>query len=284
MVPLDDVAGVGQRTGEPDAMESLDMKNQFIRVDHEGQLTIITLSRPEVMNALHGPAHHELQRAFDEFAADDGQFLCIITGEGERAFCAGSDLKAVSEGDKSNYPPSGYAGLAERTDLHKPLIAAVNGVCLGGGFEIALACDLIVASENASFGLPEPRIGGIALGGGIHRLVRQIGLKQAMGYLMTGRHMSAEEGARLGLVNELVAKGDALAAAKRWGREILQSSPLAVRATKEIAMTGLGELDVFTAMARQDNYPGYKLWRNADDTVEGPRAFAEKRRPIWKGH
>ena len=151
-----------------------------------------------------------MQDALDAFAADAEQRVCVLTGAGERAFCAGSDLKYAAGSDaglsagKRAYPRSGYGGIAERFDLTKPVIAAVNGVALGGGFEIVLACDLVIAAETALFGLPEPLVGAIALGGGLHRLPRQIGLKPALGIILTGRKVGAAEGKTLGFVNEVV--------------------------------------------------------------------------------
>lgn len=256
------------------------MSYEFIKVETDSRVTTITLNRPAVMNSINPPMHHEMQAAFDGFAADPEQFICVVTGAGPRAFCAGSDLKARAG---SPYPKNGYAGLIERFDLHKPVIAMVNGVCLGGGFEIALACDIIIAADNASFGLPEPKVGGIALGGGIHRLVRQIGMKRAMGYLLTGARISPDEGYALGLVNEVVPQSDLSQAVNRWCAQILAASPTSIRATKEVAMRGLGEPSLEAAMKNQVDYPGFKAWRAADDTIEGPRAFAEKRTPVWKG-
>ena len=260
------------------------MTHRFIVVERRNRVTTITLNRPEVMNAINFAMHHELQAAFDDFAGDDEQLIAIVTGAGDRAFCAGSDLKAASQGEAGlGYPSNGYAGLIERFDLDKPIIAAVNGVCFGGGFEIALACDIIIASEVASFSLPEPRVGAVALGGGVHRLVRQIGLKRAMGYLLTARRMSARDGLELGLVNEIVSPGDLLPRVARWCEEILACAPLSVRATKQMAMAGLGEPDLAVAINAQNNYPAFVAWRGAQDTVEGPLAFAEKRKPVWKG-
>ena len=260
------------------------MTHQFITVAKADRVTTITLNRPEVMNAINVPMHHELQAAFDDFAADPAQFICVVTGAGPRAFCAGSDLKAVPENpEDGRYPRNGYAGLIERFDLDKPVIAAVNGVSLGGGFEIALACDIIIAAETASFGLPEPLVGAVALGGGIHRLARQIGLKRAMGYLLTARRISAAEGLALGLVNEVVPAEQLAATVAKWCAEILACAPMSVRATKQAAMRGLGEPDLATAMRAQDDYPAFAAWRTAEDTREGPRAFAENRAPVWKG-
>ena len=188
------------------------MDLKFSTVTRKGPVTIVTLSRPEVYNALHIDAHFELNKVFDDFSADPGQWVAIVTGAGDKAFCAGNDLKWQAAGGKRGWDSGGFAGLTARFDCDKPIIAAVNGVAMGGGFEIALACDLIIASENATFALPEPRVGLAALAGGLHRLPRQIGLKRAMGMILTARHVSAKEGHELGFVNEVVPAGEALAA------------------------------------------------------------------------
>ncbi len=253
----------------------------FITVAKAARVTTITLNRPEVMNAINPAMHAELQIAFDDFAADPEQFVCVVTGAGERAFCAGSDLKVLDR--HGRYPKNGYAGLIERFDLNKPVIAAVNGLALGGGFEVALACDIIIASDTASFGLPEPLVGAVALGGGLHRLSRQIGLKQAMGLILSSRRVSADEGLKLGFVNEVASTGQLQAIVNRWCADILRASPMSIRASKETVMRGLGETDVEAAMRHQPNYPAYAAWRISEDAKEGPAAFAEKRPPEWKG-
>ena len=140
------------------------MDLKFSKVTRKGPITIITLSRPEVYNALHIDAHFELNKVFDDFSADPEQWVAIVTGAGDKAFCAGNDLKWQAAGGKRGWDKGGFAGLTSRFDCDKPIIAAVNGVAMGGGFEIALACDLIIASENATFALPEPRVGLAALG------------------------------------------------------------------------------------------------------------------------
>ena len=172
------------------------MDLKFSKVTRKGPITIVTLSRPEVYNALHTDAHFELNKVFDDFSADPEQWVAIVTGAGDKAFCAGNDLKWQAAGGKRGWDKGGFAGLTSRFDCDKPIIAAVNGVAMGGGFEIALACDLIIASENATFALPEPRVGLAALAGGLHRLPRQIGLKRAMGMILTARHVTAREGHR----------------------------------------------------------------------------------------
>jgi len=253
---------------------------KYCTVADEGRLRIVTLNRPEVMNALHSDAHHELERVWDEFAARDDLWVGIVTGAGPRAFSAGNDLKVQAAGKRGPMARSGFAGLTLRFDLDKPLIAAVNGVAMGGGFEIALACDIIVASENAVFALPEPRVGLIAGAGGVHRLPRAIPLKLALGMILTGRRVPAAEGAALGFVNEVVAEGEALNAARRWAALILECSPMAVRASKQAVYRGLTEPTV--ELAIRTTYPAQKANAESADYVEGPRAFAEKRKPEWQ--
>lgn len=263
------------------------MSHQFIVVRRSSQVTTITLNRPQVMNAIHAPMHEELQDALDAFAADAEQRVCVLTGAGERAFCAGSDLKYAAGSDaglsagKRAYPRSGYGGIAERFDLTKPVIAAVNGVALGGGFEIVLACDLVIAAETALFGLPEPLVGAIALGGGLHRLPRQIGLKPALGIILTGRKVGAAEGKTLGFVNEVVPQTELSATVDRWAADILRCSPVAIQASKEVVYRGLAEPSLADALRNQRDYAGFRTWLESDDIREGPRAFAEKRAPRW---
>ena len=259
------------------------MTYEFVRVERNGPITTITLNRPEVMNALHSPAHFELAEVFDAFAADPEQWVGIVTGAGERAFSAGNDLKHQAGGGKMGSPPSGFAGLTSRFDLTKPLIAAVNGVAMGGGFEIALACDLIIASEAAVFALPEPRVGLAALAGGLHRLPRQIGLKRAMGMILTGRRVSAKEGEALGFVNEVVAPDQLLAAANRWAALICECSPMSIRASKDAIHRGLDEPTLEAAIKDQFKFPAVAAMFGSADFVEGPMAFAQKRAPKWTG-
>ncbi|MBZ9646874.1 enoyl-CoA hydratase/isomerase family protein [Sphingobium sp. 3R8] len=256
------------------------MTYDYIRVDREGALTIVTLDRPEAHNALNQPANLELADAFDAFAADDDQWIAIITGSGSKAFCAGHDLKQQASGGGMDSSPRGFAGLTHRFDMFKPVIAAVNGVALGGGFELALACDLIVASETAAFALPETRVGLAALGGGLQRLPREIGLKRAMGLMMTGRRVSAQEGFELGFVNEVAE--DALAGARRLAEELLLCSPMSLRATKEAVLRGLAA-DMANALVEQWAYPTMAAMLASQDAFEGPLAFVEKRKPVWLG-
>lgn len=259
------------------------MPYECIAVTKQNHVTNVLLNRPDSMNAITPEMHDELQDAFDDFAADNDQLVAVIRGAGERAFCAGSDLKNIAAGGFKEYPKSGYAGLIERFDLNKPLIAAVDGFALGGGFEVALACDMIIATHRSSFGLPEPLVGAVALGGGLHRLARQIGLKQAMGMVLTADRVSAGEGFRMGFVNQVVDPNVLDSTVIEVCKKILRCAPLSVAASKEAMMVGLGESDVASAMSEQENYPAFYKWRRAEDTVEGPKAFAEKRTPNWKG-
>ncbi len=262
------------------------MPHQFIAVHRDGHVTTVTFNRPDRMNALHPPAHQELDAVFDDFERDPEQWVALVTGAGDKAFSAGNDLKyqaehgasALREGMKN--VRGGFAGLTRRTSCTKPLVAAVNGFALGGGFEIVLACDIVIAARTATFGLPEPRVGLLAAAGGVHRLPRHIPYHQAMGMLLPGRHINAAEAHRLGIVNEVVEPADLLPAAHRWIAQILECSPLSVRASKEAARAGLAlSLDQAMAVA----FPAALAMQQSEDFVEGPRAFAEKRKPNWRG-
>lgn len=257
---------------------------EFCTTQTDARILTVTINRPERMNALHWKANTELAAVFDEFASDPELWIAIITGAGDRAFSAGNDLKYQAQeagGELNAGPKTGFAGLTARYDCSKPIIAAVNGVAMGGGFEIALACDLIIASETAVFALPEPRVGLAALAGGIHRLPRLIGLKRAMGMMLTGRRVSAVEGERMGFVNEVTKPGELLDVARRWAAEIAECAPLSVRATKQAAHAGLRHGLIKDAMA--EHYPAIGELFKSQDFVEGPLAFAEKRPPKWQG-
>jgi crotonobetainyl-CoA hydratase len=255
------------------------MTHRFCIVHDEGRVRVVTLNRPEVLNALHADANDELAAVWDEFAARDDLWVGIITGAGERAFSAGNDLKVQAAGRRRPNGPNGFAGITHRFNLDKPIIAAVNGWAMGGGFETALACDIIIAAENAVFALPEPRVGLIA-GSGVHRLPRMIPQKQALGMILTGRRVSAAEGKELGFVNEVVPQGQALDAAKRWAGLILECSPMAIRASKQSVYRSLNEPTLQAAMTT--TYPAVKANLESQDYIEGPRAFAERRKPNWQ--
>lgn len=255
-------------------------EREFCTVERDGRLLIVTLNRPERYNALHFPAHFELAEVWDEFAADPDLWVAIVTGAGDKAFCAGNDLRFQAEGNVRKRCPTGFAGLTERYDLNKPVIAAVNGFAMGGGFEVALACDLIIAAENAIFALPEPRVGLMAGAGGVHRLPRIIGQKRALGMILTGRRVGPEEGKELGFVNEVVPEGEAVAGARRWAEQVLECAPISIRASKEAVYAGANEATLQTAIAR--TYEEQHALIGSADYIEGPKAFAEKRPPVWR--
>ncbi len=257
------------------------MTYKFSLLEKKDHLWIVTFNRPERMNALHSPAHKELDKIFNNFQEDEEAWVAIVTGAGDRAFSAGNDLKYQAEGGSMERVESGFAGLTSRYNLNKPLIAAVNGVAMGGGFEIALACDLIIASENASFALPEPKVGLAALAGGMHRLPRQIGLKRAMGMMLTGRTVLADEGKELGFVNEVVPQNELLMKAEEWAKMIMECSPVSIRTTKNVAINGLNYSSIEDAM--NEKYESVNTLFNSQDFIEGPLAFSQKRKPDWKG-
>lgn len=254
---------------------------EFVKTSRDGNILVVEMNRPEKMNALHPPANKALGEVFDDFAADKDLWVAIITGAGDRAFSAGNDLRYQAEGGEMFPVPSGFGGLTNRYDLDKPVIAAVNGVAMGGGFEIALACDLIIAADTARFALPEPKVGLAALAGGLHRLPCQIGLKRAMGMIMTGRHVSAAEGKELGFVNDVVPQAELMDAAKKWAGMIAECSPMSIRASKQAVMGGLDVANFEAAF--QTKFPAIMDMLKSQDFIEGPRAFAEKRKPNWKG-
>lgn len=256
------------------------MSFEFITYEKKGRIAYLTINRPERLNALHPPANEEMLEAFTDFRDDPELWVAILTGTGERAFSAGNDLKYTAEHGRNPYVyrvPLG--GLTADLPLWKPVIAAVNGYALGGGLELALSCDIIIAADHATLGLPEPRVGLVA-GTGVHRLPRQIPLKLAMGMIMTGRHISAQEAHSFGIVNEVVPLSALMSTAEKWAGDILELAPLSVRASKQMVMTGL---DSTLDIAFSRTYSEFQEALASDDLVEGPKAFAEKRKPNWKG-
>jgi enoyl-CoA hydratase/carnithine racemase len=255
---------------------------QFCRVERSGPVLTITIDRPQVLNALHPPAHAELARAFDLYAADPELRVAILTGTGERAFCVGSDLKVRSALGRDEFPPSGFAGITTRFDLWKPVISAVNGLALGGGLETVVACDLAIAADHAEFGLPEPRVGLAALGGGaLHRLARQLPLKEAMGLVLTAKRIGAAEARRIGLINDIVPGKELMDRARALAQNLLACAPLSLEASKQAMLQGLAEPDL--AAAIRARYPAAERMLASEDAREGQRAFIEKRKPSWRG-
>jgi len=261
------------------------MRYELIKVEKKEHLTIVTINRPDVLNAISPPTSIELSKAFNEFDDDLDAWICIITGAGDRAFSAGNDLKYQAQhggggvAEKMKDVKGGFGGITSRHDCFKPIIAAVNGFALGGGFEIALACDIIIAADSAEFGLPEPRVGLMAGAGGVYRLPRQIPYHIAMGIILASRRITAQEAAQYGIVNEVVPLADVMATAESWAADIMKGAPICVRASKEAAIKGLSSpLDNI-----QGDFPLMKAMYESEDYIEGPRAFAEKRPPKWKG-
>lgn len=257
---------------------------EFIKYEKADHVAYLTFNRPDVRNALHTPAHVECAAALDDFEKDTNAWVMIITGEGDVSFCAGMDLRyRPPEGAAPlQMPPGGFAGLTNprHAKLTKPIIAAINGYALGGGLELAMACDIVVAADTATLGLPEVKRGIIAGGGGVHRLPRQLPLKVAMGYLLTGKNISAQEAERWGLVNEVVPAAELMDAARRWAAEITDAAPLSVRASKEAAMQGL---EMSLEEAYNTAFPATQAMRGSNDSREGVAAFAERRKPNWTG-
>ena len=244
----------------------------------DGPILTITLNQPDKLNALTMAACHELSALWDLYESDDGLHVAIVTGTG-RAFCAGHDL---TDDINSPLPETGWAGLQRRLTLDKPIIAAANGLTFGGGFEFALACDIIIADENARFGLPEPHVGFAALGGGANLLPVSMPFHVAMRYLMTGEMMDAQTAHRWGVVSDVAPAGTSLDVARKYAEMILRGAPYAIRATKAVAraaVEGAASKEELAALSVEWFHRVIKT----EDAHEGETAFREKRKPVWKG-
>jgi len=252
-----------------------------VRSERRGAVTEITLDRPKA-NAIDAATSRALGLAFAAFRDDGLARVAIVTGAGDRFFSAGWDLKAAAAGDDTDYGVGGFAGLTEMFDLDKPVIAAVNGLAVGGGFELALACDLIVAAETAEFFLPEATLGIVPDAGGVLRLPRRLPRAIAIEMLLTGRRMGAAEALRLGLVNRVVPAAALLDGARELAAVVTASAPLAVTAIKAVVAV-TEQLPVPEAYAAMRRLPAYRRALASEDMREGPRAFAEKRAPTWRG-
>ena len=255
-----------------------------IRLQVEGHVARVTIDRPEVLNALDAEATAALEAIWQQMEARDGIRAIVLTGAGERAFCAGADMRAGGERTGLEYwahaHPTGFGGLSLRTSLDIPIIARVNGHALGGGLEMMLGCDIVVAASTATFGLPEPRVGRLPLDGGMVLLQRQIGHRAAMGMLLTGKRISAAEAVANGLINEAVVREELDAAVDRWLADILACAPLSLRAIKQ---TVRRTAQITPQEAQALRLPALIACLASDDGEEGVRAFRDKRQPVWSG-
>ncbi|MFM0003055.1 MULTISPECIES: enoyl-CoA hydratase-related protein [Paraburkholderia] len=252
-----------------------------VRLVIDRHVATVTLARPEALNAVDLATEAELQRVWTELEHNRDVRVVVLTGEGERAFCVGADLKNPSVSGVEYWAaprPGGFGGIALRETLNVPVIARVNGYALGGGFEMLLGCDLVVACDEASFGLPEALVGRMPLDGGMTLLQRQIPYRQAMAMLMTGRRISAREGLDMGLVNEVVPRAELDAAVERWVQALLACAPLSLQAIKQVVKR---TSTLSPADAQALRLPALVAALQSEDANEGVRAFQEKRKPVW---
>lgn len=256
---------------------------ELCTVERDGQILIVTINRPDKLNTINQAINIELQQVWDDFFQDPSLRVGILTAAGDRAFCVGADLAAYAAGEGiTTRLKNGYGGLTHRFGTTKPIIGAINGMCLGGGLELMLCCDIVVAAEHAEFGMPEPRAGVAALGGGIPRLMRKIPSAIAMGLIMTGRRMKAAEALHYGLINEITPRGEQVEAAKRWAREVVRCAPLAVQVSKQVADVTLRGDTLEAVMAYEDT-DAIQFVGRTEDAKEGSNAFLQKREPVWTG-
>ncbi|WP_280443916.1 enoyl-CoA hydratase-related protein [Nocardia brasiliensis] len=258
------------------------MAFQTIRYAIEHDVAYITLHRPEVLNAMNSRMHEELRMVWEDFESDPRSRVAVLAGAGDRSFSVGQDLTESKEGNRTTFGSFGHPGyprLTERFDISKPIIAKVHGHVLGGGLELALACDIIVATTDATFGLPEARLGFVPGAGGVFRLTRQLPWHSAMGLLLTGRTLDAQRAFELGLINEVASREELDSCVAGWVDDILRCSPLAVRSIKEAATRSDGRT-VESAFATRYRWEERRL--RSTDPLEGPEAFSEGRAPGWQ--
>ncbi len=258
------------------------MNYETIKLARQGHIAVLSFNRPEAMNALSTQMARELLAALEELEQDDDVFAAVLTAEGDRAFCVGADLKErknMSKEEMKKQRALFVRAFSAVAMFPKPLVAAVNGFALGGGCEFALGCDFIVASENASFGLPEVGLAIIPGGGGTQLLPRIIGRNKAKELIFTGRRISAAEAYRLGLVNYVVPPAELMPKTMEIMAEIVKNGPIALRQAKRAINLGV-ELDLNTAFALEAEC--YNVCLATEDRDEGLRAFNEKRKPVYK--
>jgi len=260
-----------------------------VRYEKKDHVARVTIDRPEVLNAMDLRTHEELAGIWDDIEADPEVRVAVLTGAGDRAFSVGQDLKERARLNTDGAAPTtfgsrgqpGWPRLTDRFTLATPVVARVRGYALGGGFELALACDLVIAADDAVFGLPEVKLGLVPGAGGAFRLIRQLPQKVAMGYLLTGRRMDAATALRYGLVNEVVPADRLDECVDAWTADLVRSAPLSVRAIKQAA---LSSVDMPLETAFTTRYEWEERRRHSADAVEGVQAFAQKRDPVWSGH
>lgn len=256
------------------------MSVRFEVADH---VATVTLARPDVMNAIDLATEGQLQRIWSDLEQRRDVRVIVLTGDGERAFCVGADMKNPSMRGVDYWAaarPGGFGGIALRDTLNIPVIARVNGYALGGGFEMVLGCDIVVACDEASFGLPEPLVGRLPLDGGMTLLQRQIPHRIAMGMLLTGQRIKAQRALEIGLVNEVVPRAELDAAVARWVAQILACAPLSVQAIKQVVRATAAMSPV---QAQALRLPALVAALQSEDADEGVKAFQQKRKPQWKG-
>jgi crotonobetainyl-CoA hydratase len=244
----------------------------------------VTINRPDVLNAIDVASERDLREIWSDIENNRDVRVVVLTGTGERAFSTGADMKGGSGASGLEYwalsRPGGFGGIALRETLDVPVIARINGHAVGGGFEMVLGCDIIIAAQEATFGLPEARVGRMPLDGGMTLLQRQVPFHLAMGVLLTGKRISAAEAHRIGLVNEVVPRAELDAAVTRWVDDVLACAPLSVRAIKQVVRR---TAQLSAAEARGQLLPALAEALQSEDAGEGVRAFIEKRKPVWQG-
>ena len=251
-----------------------------VRRERRGQVEILTINRPEARNAVNPEVTSQMTAALDELDRDDDLRVIILTGSGDKAFSAGLDLKAFSAGARTGVgTPGGFAGFARRS-IPVPVIAAVNGPALAGGFELMLSCDLVVAAEHAYFGIPEVKRGLLAAGGALVRLPKRLALPIAMELALTGDSITAARALELGLVNRVVPSDRVLEESMELAERIIANAPMSVRYGRQVT---LAAADVSEAEAWRLSDDAAGIVFSSKDAQEGPRAFAEKREPNWQG-
>jgi len=261
-----------------------------VKVTREGKVLVVVLDRPKV-NAIDTETSKQLGEAFVMLRDDPELMVGVVTGGGDRIFCAGWDLKAVDKGEmqtsnwwEDDYGPGGFAGLTELWDLNKPVIGALNGIAIGGGVELALGCDLLIAAEHVTFSLPEMPLGLVPDAGALQRMPKRIPYNKAMEMLLLGERMSAEEAASYGLVNKVVATDELMETAMAWANKLAEAAPMALQAIKETlrAIDGDSVQQSFQTL-RNSDLPMYRAVLSSDDAGEGVSAFVNKRDAKFKG-